>query len=100
VGEDKQEKSIPLKYIEYIKLERVQGSIPGAEQPETEGYYSVRLQNSQEIFTLRNKYTFSLSTSIGIVTKTIDPGMVQDLFQKNHSSIRDKSAIFSLEFKF
>jgi hypothetical protein len=98
---DKQEKSVPLKNIEFIKLEKITGGVPGAEQPGTEAYYSVRLQNSQEIFTLRNKYTFSLSTSLGIVTKTIDPGIVQDLFQKDSSSgIRDVGAVFSVEFKF
>jgi hypothetical protein len=98
---DEQEKSVPLKKVEFIKLEKITGGIPGAEQPETEAYYSVRLQNSQEIFTLRNKYTFSLSTSLGIVTKTIDPGIIQDLLRKNSSSdIRDIGAVFNLEFKF
>jgi len=98
---DNQEKSVPLKQIEFIRLEKITGGVPGAEQPGTEAYYSVQLQNSQEIFTLRNKYTFSLSTSLGIVTKTIDPGIVQDLFRKDSSSgIRDRGAVFSLEFKF
>lgn len=98
---DNQEKSIPLKQIEFIKLEKISGGVPGADQPGTEAYYSVRLQNSQEIFTLRDKYTFSLSTLLGIVTKTIDPGIVQDLFRKDSpSGIRDIGAVFSLEFKF
>jgi hypothetical protein len=98
---DNQEKSVPLKQIEFIRLEKISGGVPGAEQPGTEAYYSVQLQNSQEIFTLRKKYTFSLSTSLGIVTKTIDPGVVQDLFRKDSSSgIRDRGAVFSLEFKF
>jgi hypothetical protein len=98
---DNQEKTVPLKQIEFIRLEKISGGVPGAEQPGTETYYSVRLQNSQEIFTLRNKYTFSLSTSLGIVTKTIDPEIVQELFGKDSSSgIRDIGAVFSLEFKF
>jgi hypothetical protein len=99
--QDNKEKSIPLKYIESIKLEKVQGSIAGADQPGSETYYSVRLQNSQEIYRLRNKYTFSLNASIGVVTKTIDPETIQDLFRKEGPSvIRDKGALFTLEFKF
>ena len=97
---DNREKSIPLKNVESIKQGKIQGSIPGAELPATEAYYSVRLQNSQEIFTLRNQYTFSLNTSIGVVTETIDPGMVQDLFREDSSAFRNKSAVFSLEFRF
>jgi hypothetical protein len=98
---DNQEKSVPLKQIEFIRLEKITGGVPGAEQPGTEAYYSVQLKNSQEILTLRNKYTFSLSTSLGIVTKTIDPGIVEELFRKDSSSdIRDMGAVFSLEFKF
>ena len=108
--EDNKEKSIPLKMIESIKVEKVQGSIPGADQLERESHYSVRLQNSQEIFRLQKKYIFSLNTSVGVVTKTIDPGAVKDSFQKesspvskpesNQPFIRDKSVIFSLEIKF
>jgi hypothetical protein len=58
---------------------------------------------------LRKKYTFSLSTSLGLVTQTIDPE-IGNFFQKDSASaakpqgdkpfIRDKSVIFSLEFKF
>src|SRR3972149_8733902 len=52
---DDQEKSIPLKIIESIKVEKIQGGIPGADQLGAESYYSVRVQNSQEIFTLKKK---------------------------------------------
>jgi len=62
---DDQEKSIPLKIIESIKVEKIQGGIPGADQLGGESYYSVRVQNSQEIFTLKKKVTFSLNTSAG-----------------------------------
>ena len=108
--EDKKEKSIPLKMIESIKIERIQGAIPGADKLGGESYYSVRLQNSQEIFTLQKKYAFSLNTSVGVVTRTIDPEAVMDFFQKdsslvskpesNQPFIRDKSIILSLEIKF
>ena len=107
---DNQEKSVPLKNIEFIKLEKITGGVPGGDLGGGEEYYSVKLQNSQELFTLRKKYTFSLSTSLGLVTQTIDPERVGNLFQKNSlpdpqsqgekSFIRDKSAVFSLEFKF
>ena len=103
---DGQEKSIPLKIIESIKVEKIQRGIPGADQLGGESYYSVRVQNSQEIFTLQKKYAFSLNTSVGVVTKNIDP----EAFQKNSSLasktetsqplIRDKNVIFSLELKF
>jgi hypothetical protein len=107
---DKGEKSVPLKLIESIKLEKVKGGIPGAEEMRGESYYSVKMQNSQEIFTLQKKYTFSLNTSVGVVTKTIDADMVQGLFRKDSSPatkppneqpfIRDKGVVFSLELKF
>jgi hypothetical protein len=107
---DKQEKSVPLKNIEFIKLEKITGGVPGGDQAGSEGYYSVKLQNSQELFTLRKKYTFSLSTSLGLVTRTLDPEGVGNLFQKDSASaptsqgdkpfVREKSVVFRLEFKF
>jgi hypothetical protein len=107
---DNQEKSVPLKNIEFIKLEKITGGVPGGDQAGSEGYYSVKLQNSQELFTLRKKYTFSLSTSLGLVSQTLDPESVGNLLQKDSASppksqgdkpfIRDKSVVFSLEVKF
>jgi hypothetical protein len=100
VPEDHQEKPVPLRYVESVKLEKIQGSIPGTEHPGTETYYSVRLQNSQGIFTLHNQFGLSLNTNIGIVTRTIDPEIVQDFFRKDPPAIYDKIVAFSLEFKF
>jgi hypothetical protein len=107
---DDQEKSIPLKMIESIKVEKIQGGIPGADQLGGESYYSVRVQNSQEIFTLKKKVTFSLNTSAGVVTKTLDPGMGQGFSRKDSSSllksqsnqplIRGEGVALSLEIKF
>ena len=107
---DNEEKSVPLKKIEFIKLEKITGGVPGGDEVGSEGYYSVKLKNSQELFTLRKKYTFSLNTSLGLVTQTVDPERVGNLFQKDSSTapksqgdkpfVRDKSVIFSLEFKF
>jgi hypothetical protein len=104
---DNQEKLVPLKDIEFIKLEKITGGVPGGDQAGSEEYYSVKLQNSQELFTLRKKYTFSLYTSLGLVTQTVDPG---NLFQKesvlgaksqgDKPFVRDKSVVFRLEFKF
>ena len=106
---DNQEKAIPLKYIKSITLERTKGEIPG-EETRKGGTYTVRLENSQEIYTLKKKYTFSLNTTLGLVTKTIDPEMVNNIFTKEPSQagkaanekpfIQDKSVVFSLEFKF
>jgi hypothetical protein len=107
---DEQEKSVPLKNIEFIKLEKITGGVPGGDLGESEGYYSVKLQNSQDLFTLRKKYTFSLNTSLGLITQTVDPERVGNLFQRNSAPaaksegdkpfVRDKSVVFSLEFKF
>jgi hypothetical protein len=107
---DDQEKSIPLKIIESIKVEKIQGGIPGANHPGAESYYSVRVQNSQEIFTLKKKVTFSLNTSAGVVTKTLDPESGQAFSRKDSSSlptsqndqplIRGEGIALSLEIKF
>jgi hypothetical protein len=107
---DKKEKSIPLKMIESIKVEKIEGAVPGADKLGAESYYSVQLHNSQEIFTLQKKYTFSLNTGVGIVTKTIDPETLTNSFLKdpslagkpegNQSLIRDRNVILSLEVKF
>jgi hypothetical protein len=107
---DGQEKSIPLKIIESIKVEKIQGGIPGADQLGKESYYSVRMQNSQEIFTLKKRVTFSLNTSAGVVTKTLAPEVGQGSFRKDSSSIsksqneqsliRGEGVALSLEIKF
>jgi hypothetical protein len=107
---DDREKSIPLKTIESIKVEKMQGGIPGADASGGESYYLVRLRNSQEIFLLKKKYTFSLNTSAGVLTRTLDPGVAHDLSRKDSSSvakskgeqplIRGESVVLSLEIKF
>ena len=107
---DGQEKSVPLKIIESIKVEKIQGGIPGGDQLGGESYYFVRIQNSQEIFTLKKKVTFSLNTSAGVVTKTLDPEMGQGSLRKDSSSIskaqseqsfiRGEGVALSLEIKF
>jgi hypothetical protein len=103
---DQQEKSIPLMAIQSIKVEKVPRGIPGNGQFTGEEYYSVRLENSQEILTLEKKYTLSLTTSVGVVTKTLDPTLLSKDSpsstnpQADKPFIRDKSLIFSLELKF
>jgi hypothetical protein len=107
---DNKEKSVPMSMIEFIKVEKVQEGLPGADMLGGESYYSVRLQNSQEIFTLQKKYTFSLNTSVGVVTKNIDPEAIKYSLQKdptrsnksesNQPFIRDPGVILSLEIKF
>ncbi len=61
---------------------------------------------------MRKKYTFSLNTNLGVVTKSIDPETINSVLSrdasavpgngddKDKSFIQDKSIIFSLEFKF
>jgi hypothetical protein len=104
-----QERLIPVKYIKSITLEKVKGEVPG-EEFKKEASYSVRLENSQEIYTLKKKYSFSLNTNVGVVTRTIDPEMVNNFFNREASRsfknemekpfIQEKSIVFSLEFKF
>ena len=107
-SKENQEKSIPLKFVKSITLEKIKGEAPG-DDPTKEGY-KVRLENSQEIYTLKHKYTFNLNTNLGVVTKTIDPETVNSLFSRDaslpsrtessKSFVQDKSIVFSLELKF
>ena len=104
-----QEKLIPVKYIKSITLEKVKSEVPG-EDLRKDVAYSVRLENSQEIYTLKKKYSFSLNTNVGMVTKTIDPETVNNFLNREASRsfknemekpfIQEKSIVFSLEFKF
>jgi hypothetical protein len=108
-SKDNEEKSIPVKYIKSITLEKVQEVFPGKETIKSPNY-SVRLQNSQDIYKVDKKYTFSLNTKLGVVTKSIDPEELNNIFSKDaHSTtgpndresfIQDKSIVFSLELKF
>ena len=108
--EDNKETSIPLRMIESIKVEKMQAGLPEVDKLGRESYYSVRLQNSQEILTLEKKYTFSLNTSAGVVTRNLDPEAVKHSSQKDstlankpesgESFFRDQSVILSLEVKF
>ncbi len=105
---DNEEKTVPARYIKSITLEKIKGEAPG-DDPKKTGY-KVQLENSQELYTLKNKYSFSLNTNLGLVTKTIDPDRVGNLLSKDASQasrmddgksfIQDKSIVFSLEFKF
>ena len=106
---ENEEKLIPVKYIKSITLEKIKSEVPG-EDFKKEAAYSVRLENSQEIYTLKKKYSFSLNTNVGLVTRTIDPEMVNNFFNREASRsiknefekpfIQEKSIVFSLEFKF
>ncbi len=107
-SKDNQEKTVPAKYIKSITLEKINGEAPGDETKKAG--YKVQLENSQELYTLKNKYSFSLNTNLGLVTKTLDPDRVNTLLSKDapqaakmdelKSFIQDKSIVFSLEFKF
>ncbi len=111
LSKDNQEKNIPLQYIESITLEKYTDAGSSRLDPYQEAKYSVRLRNSQEIYTLQKKYTFSLNTNVGVVTRSISP-VINDIISKDLSRnpdqksgedkplIEDKSIIFSLEFKF
>jgi len=106
---DNEEKKIPSKYLKSIVLEKVKQDTPWTD-PKQEGRYSVRVENSQEVYTLKKKYTFSLNTSVGVVTRTIDPETINNFLSKETSAgvksdqekplLQDKSVVFSLQFKF
>jgi len=109
---DNKEMKIPSKYIKSITLEKMTEAGSVNLDPKQEARYSVRLENSQEIYTLQKRYTFSLNTNVGVVTRSIDPEMINSMLSKNPSNsqkqkpvddksfIQDKSIIFSLEFRF
>jgi hypothetical protein len=111
-SKDNQEKKIPSKYIKSITLEKSTDLGSSRLDPRQEAKYSVRVENSQEIYTLQKKYTFSLNTNVGVVTRSIDPEVISNIISKDLSGaskqksaedkslIEDKSVIFSLEFKF
>lgn len=105
---DNQEKLIPIKYIKSITLEKTKTLLP-EEASKKEATYTVRLENSQEIYTLKKKYTFSLNTNLGLVTKTIDPEIINKILNKDQTPaksedekpfLQEKSIVFSLELKF
>ena len=100
---DNQEKSILEKMIQSIKLEKISGRIPGADRPGVESYYSVRFQNNQGLFTLDKKYTLTLNTSLGLMTKTLDSETSNRASGRSSTGqpfILHESVAFSLEFKF
>jgi hypothetical protein len=106
---DDKEKQIPSKYLRSITLEKLKKETPWTD-PKQEGRYSVRVENSQEVYTLKKKYSFSVNTNVGVVTKTIDPETINNFLSKEASPavksekdrplLQDKSVVFSLEFKY
>jgi hypothetical protein len=109
-SDEKKEKALPFKAIESITFEKVDPGIPGADHL-GEAQYSVRLKNSNEVYTLKNKYSLSINTDLGVIIREIDPERVQSFLGKEPSSpppgsstsnslIRDKSFVLSLELKF
>jgi hypothetical protein len=111
-SKDNEEKVIPSKFVKSITLEKVREEGAASLDPKQVPKYSVRLENSQEVYTLSKKYTFSLNTSVGVVTRSIDPDTINSLVsrygsqapaagtEKEQPFIQDKSIVFSLEFKF
>ena len=103
------EKSTASKIIETVKLEKVERGLPGVDQMQGERHYSLRLQNSQKIFTLYEKYDFNLFAGVGIIAKT-SPQMVRGFWGKDplsggkpgdgESFIEDKGVAIGLEIKF
>ena len=109
-SKEKEEKTIPLRAIESIKFEKVNLGIPETRQPAGEGFYSVKVKNSQEVYALTKRYSLSINTELGVMIREIDPDTAQSFFRKDpnpastqpttDSLIRDKSVLFSIELKF
>ena len=105
------EKTGPSKYLKSITLDKIKEESLVADAKQ-EAKYSVRLENSQRIYTLRKKYTLSLNASLGLVTRTVDPAAIYNLFSKDSSQapairsgkdeplVEDKSIFFSLQLSF
>jgi hypothetical protein len=108
-SDEKKEKALPFKAIESITFEKVDPGIPGADR-RGEAQYSVRLKNSNEVYTLKDKYSLSINTDVGVIIKEIDPETVRSFLGKEPASppgsstpgslLKDKSFILSLELKF
>jgi hypothetical protein len=108
-SDEKKEKALPFKAIESITFEKVDPGIPGADR-RGEAQYSVRLKNSNEVYTLKDKYSLNINTELGVIVKEIDAETVQSYLRKDPSSapgastpgslLKDKSFVFSLELKF
>jgi len=108
-SDGKKEKALPFKAIESITFEKVDPGVPGADR-RGEAQYSVRMKNSNEVYTLKDKYSLRINTELGVIVKEIDAETVQSYLRKDPSSapgastpgslIKDKSFIFSLELKF
>jgi len=108
-SDEKKEKAVPLKAVESITFEKVDPGVPGADRL-GEAQYSVRLKNSNEVYTLKNKYSLNINTELGVIIREIDADRVQSFLGKDPSSlpnppasaslIRDKSFMLSLELKF
>jgi hypothetical protein len=108
-SQDNEEKKVPVKYLRSITLEKIRSEFPGEDQKKGVKD-TVRVENSQEIFTLDKKYTFSLNTNLGLTTKSLDPDLVNKMVGKDSLQgtrlddgkplIQDKSVIFSLESSF
>lgn len=110
ISKDNQKLSIPLKLIKSINVEEVKEGILGSDPREEAKRYAVHLENSQEIYTLREKYTFNLVTDLGVVTKSIDPEWLNQYLAKGTNQaaaggrgkpfFQDKSIILRMELKF
>lgn len=108
-SQDNQEKKVPVKFLKSITLEKIRNEFPGEDQKKGVKY-TVRVENSQEIFSLDKKFTFSLNTKLGLTTKSLDPDAVNKLISKDSLQgtrfddgkplIEDKTVVFSLEIKF
>ena len=102
-SEENEEKSIFLKAIESIRVERVPAGIPGADHLTGEEYYSVRLNNSQKVFALQDRYELSINAELGVLLRDIDPQKDPSApphAKRTDSFIRDKSITVGFELKF
>jgi hypothetical protein len=110
-AKDDKEMTGPLKYLKSLTLDKIKEESVVADAKQ-EAMYSLRLENSQRIYTFRKKYTLSLNAGLGLVTGTVDPASIYSLFSKESSQtqamrsekdeplIGDKSVFFSLQLRF
>jgi hypothetical protein len=110
-AKDDKEMTGPLKYLKSLTVDKIKEESVVADANQ-EAKYSLRLENSQRIYTFRRKYTLSLNAGLGLVTGTVDPASIYSLFSKNSSQtqairsgkdeplIADKSLFFSLQLRF
>jgi hypothetical protein len=97
------------KFLKSFTLESVPEEVRGEEIIQGKRY-AIRLQTQQEVGKVNDELTLSFNTQIGLITRGIDQGSIQDLFNRaTHGNaalgdqrplLQEQRILFRLELKF